>query len=111
MQKKFLLFPDSTNLKPAGTLSGRTVHDCLSVIESLAAPVLPHCGHLRFSIQWSRVVIVMHRVPKRSYVVRVALRENKRDPSWSDQTKPRPKRGIEAGQVGGVLTRASYGGA
>ena len=27
------------------------------------------------------VVIVMHRVPKRSYVVRAALRENKRDPS------------------------------
>jgi hypothetical protein len=63
------------------------------------------------SLRWSRVVIVMHRVPKRSYVVRAALQENKRDPSRSDQTIPRPKGGIEAGQVGGVLTRASYSGA
>jgi hypothetical protein len=56
-QKKFLLFSNSTTLKPAGMLSGRTVHDRPSGIESSAEPVFPHAGHLRISIQRSRVVI------------------------------------------------------
>jgi hypothetical protein len=53
-----------------------------------------------------------HRYAPRSYVVSAALQENKKGPVVIGSNKtPSERGGIEAGQVGGVLTRASYGGA
>jgi hypothetical protein len=55
---KFLLFADSTTLKPAGMLSGLTINDWASAIESSATPIFPHWGQIGFSTQRSRLVIL-----------------------------------------------------